>query len=173
MLLACLQYTLLLVQADMLQDQVHRLAVDFAALNAKPEAASVHAPWQRVNRLPPLDSAALFGQEAQLSQLQELTKADGHRGLLTIWGTAGMVCLTPLACRAACQVVQCLNTDFPVCVHIMEVRNVQPGPPRLTVTMTSAIRVCCTQLCTNAVASNLNYAATGHQHTCLRMAGHA
>ncbi len=98
---ACLQYTLLLVQADKLEDQVHQLAVDFAALNAKPEAACVHAPWQRVNRLPPLDTAAMFGQEAQLSQLQELTKADGPT-VLTIWGTAGMVCLTSLATAHIC-----------------------------------------------------------------------
>ena len=101
LLLACLGNTLLLVQADKLEDQVHQLAVDFAALNAKPETAAVHASWQRVSRLPPLDTAALFGQEAQLSQLQELIKADG-RTVLTIWGMVDMECLTNIAVANVC-----------------------------------------------------------------------
>ncbi len=66
---------------------------------------------QRVSRLPPLDAAALFGQEAQMSQLQELIKADGCT-VLIIWGTAGMVCLTPLAiAHHAVSVQSCLQVS--------------------------------------------------------------
>ncbi len=46
LLLACLRYTLLLVQADKLEDQVNQLAVDFSALNAKDKTAAVHAKGQ-------------------------------------------------------------------------------------------------------------------------------
>ncbi|DBA98643.1 TPA: hypothetical protein ACH3X1_014429 [Trebouxia sp. C0004] len=75
-------------KADKLEDQVKQLMVDYAALNAKSETASVYALWQRISMLPP-DTAVLFGQEAQLNQLQKLTEADGIT-VLTIWGMAGM-----------------------------------------------------------------------------------
>ncbi len=97
------------MQADVNQREIRKLTDGMAAMTVRGveagPAAAVHAPWQRTNKLPPLDQQALVGQQAQLTQLQELIQADG-RTVLTIWGSAGMVSLASLA--TTCCILSCI-----------------------------------------------------------------